>query len=173
MQTALRNFLHRFIAEKLLLEPSQVVWVNQNMPRLKKPFATLRLYSGQVKAMLECRSIEENAFEYMAPTEARLEIQLFDKDGENPADKLEALVFKLKMPAAVDECYTNNVAFFGEEAVQDLTGLMGDKQVFEPRAAIDFSIRYTNVAEDDKHISEVVITGSVDRKQIVLDLKGE
>ena len=38
------DFLHGIIAELLGLPGKQVVWVNQNMPRIKRPFATLQFY---------------------------------------------------------------------------------------------------------------------------------
>lgn len=161
MKVADKKFLHDLIASLLDLPDNKVVWLNQNMPKLKKPYATLHLYSQKGEVSEEIRLTgQPGIVDVFVPTAAKLEVQLYECAGDDPADKVENMVHKLKTPSIVDKCSFAKVAFFDAGPVNDLTGLV-DKQTFEPRAAVDLDIRYNSVIADDVgYINEVNIDGN-------------
>ena len=167
MQAGLKTFLHDLTAELLEMAGEKVYWTNQNMPRQKKPFATLHLYSQQGEVQEDLRKTgKAGIVDVMVPTTAKLEIQLFGMNGDDTAGKLETLVRKLEMPSVVDRCFAARVAFYDSGPVQDITALL-DNQIFEPRAAIDLSIRYNSMITDDVGYIEEVDIKEVDIAGII------
>jgi hypothetical protein len=52
------------------------------------------------------------------------------------------------------------VAFLYADPIQDLTGLEGNNQVYEPRAAVDLHFRYTAIVTDEPgYIDTVEVHG--------------
>lgn len=135
-----------------------VVWANQNHPKLKRPFATLWLYGSREEAYTETRPPTDESVNntLVTPTEAVLEIQLFGEKGSFPYDDLERFVGRLAVDSVVNKCYLAGVAFYNAEAVQDISGLLDDRQTYECRAAVDLHIRFMKVIADDNTIIEQV-----------------
>ena len=136
-----------------------MIWANQNLPKLKRPFATLWLYGSREEAYPESRpsaNTQDVNRIMVTPTEAVLEVQLFGEKGTFPYDDLERLVSRLAVDSVVNKCYLAGVAFYDSEAVQDISGLLDDKQTYECRAAVDLHIRFMKVIADDNTIIEQV-----------------
>lgn len=158
--STLRTFLKDLIHDELDVP---VMWANQNVPKLALPFATLRLYGSRERAQAELRApvIADGARQVVTPTEAILEVQLFGKKGSFPYDELEKLVGRLSVDSVMNRCLSAGVAFYNTEAVQDISGLLDDKQTFEQRAVVDFRIRYMKSLDDDStDIEQVEISGT-------------
>ena len=171
MQAAQKKFLHDLAAELLGIAGNKVVWVNQNMPRIQKPYATLHLYSQQAEVQEDLRKTgKPGIVNVLVPTTAKLEVQLFGMNGENTAGELETLIRKLELPSVVDQCFAARVAFYDAGPVQDITALL-DGQTFEPRASVDLSIRYNSMITDDVGYIEEVDIKEVDISGIVGDDK--
>ncbi len=171
MQKRLKKFLHDLIAELLGLPGNKTVWLNQNMPKLKKPYATLHLYSQKGEVSEEIRLTgQPGVVDVFVPTTAKLEVQLYECAGEDTTDKIENMVRKLEMPSIVDKCSFAKVAFFDAGPVNDLTGLV-DEQTFEPRAAVDLDIRYNSVVIDDVGVIEQVNIHKTDKRELYFEVK--
>jgi hypothetical protein len=94
------------------------------------------------------------------PTAFVLEVQYYGKKGTFPVDIVSDLARYLERPTVVDSCMANGVAFLYADPVQDLTGLLGNEQQFEPRAAVDLHFRYTaEVIDNPGYIDTVEIHG--------------
>ena len=163
MTKKMRKFLHDIVASILGLKGNQVLWRNQDGVKLENPVVTLFVYSKKGQAMPEFRPGKQaGTADMYVPTDAVLEVQMFDKKGEFPADKLEMLVRKLETPEVVDLCTAAGVAFFNAEAVQDVTALLPNTQQYEPRAAVDLNFRYTEITTAVVgEVEQVDISGSV------------
>ncbi|SHI61919.1 hypothetical protein SAMN02745671_01173 [Anaerovibrio lipolyticus DSM 3074] len=136
-----------------------MIWANQNLPKLKRPFATLWLYGSREEAYTESRpsaNPQDLNRILVTPTEAVLEVQLFGEKGTFPYDDLEHLVGRLAVDSVVNKCYLAGVSFFDSEAVQDISGLLDDRQTYECRAAVDLHVRFMKVIADDNTIIEQV-----------------
>ena len=174
MQASQKKFLHDLAVELLGLQKNQVVWANQNRPRLNPPFAVLRFYSPKREAQEEIRSTATPGIvNVMVSVSGRLEVQLFEKPGADPMNEIEIMVRSLEKPTVADKCFAARMAFFDSEPVQDITAAL-EAQTFEPRAAVDLSIRYTSLLTDDVGIvNEVSIAGKTDQLAQPIDVKGE
>ncbi len=168
MDKTMRKFLHDVVAEILDLEGNRVIWRNQDAPKMPNPIVALFVYSLDGQAMPDYRpSKEEGKALVYVPTDAVLEVQMFDKRGEFPVDKLENLVRTLETPDYVDLCSQNGVAFFDSEPIQDVTALLSNEQQFEPRAAVDLHFRYTEITT--AHVGEirtVNVNGKTDERAL-------
>lgn len=145
-----KTFIHGIITELL---GCTVIWANQNGPKPKKPFATLRLYAFRGVGMNdESPTDTPGEIEVRNTVEATLEVQYF---GTNAEQKLIELNQALSKPTVLDKSFSAGVAFFDAQNVQDLTGLL-DAANFEERAAIDLSVRYVNSMTDNPgYVSQV------------------
>lgn len=153
----LRRFLRGLIVAILGFDAQSVYWANQTAPKGALPVATLRLYSLDREAMAEDRGIDaDDKLLILSPQSAVLEVQIFDKNGEDPVSKLENLLMQIETPTIVDQCYRAGVAFFDAESVQDITGLLTDGKTYEPRAAVDLRLRYNRTVKDALGIIEEV-----------------
>ena len=154
--SSLRKFLVTLIQQELKVP---AVWSNQNHPKLKPPFVTLWLYGFKEKAQAETRLLN-NTETLVTPNEAVLELQLYGREGTFPCDELENFVARLSTDSVLNECASAGVSFFDSEPVQDLTGLLDDRQTFECKAVVELHIRYMYTVEDDiSSIDEVEIEG--------------
>lgn len=168
MTKEMRKAIHDIIARVLKLEGKRVIWRNQDGIKIANPVVTLFVYSKQAQAMAEFRQgSEEGTKAVYVPTDAVLEVQMFDQRGEFPSDKLEYLVRCLELPDVVEECTKAGIVFFDSEPVQDVTVLLPNSQQYEPRAAVDLHIRYAEVMTANVGaIEEVGINGTVGERTL-------
>lgn len=153
----LRRFLRSLVASILGFDEQSVYWANQNAPKGAPPVAMLRLYSLKHETMAEDRGMnEDDKLLILLPRTAVLEVQIFDKNGDDPVSKLENLLMQLETPTFADRCHRAGVAFFDAEPVQDITGLLSDGKTYEPRAAVDLRLRYNRIATDASGIVEEI-----------------
>ena len=89
----------------------------------------------------------ETAGEYdlKTPTQFVLEVQYFGNKGTFPVDILSGLVRQWDRPTIIDLTQNAGVAFLYADPIQDLTGLGGNDQQYEPRAVVDLPFRYTAI----------------------------
>lgn len=166
-----RQFLRNLMVQLLGIPAKQVVWSNQNLPRLKKPFATLHIYSQQAESMTEIVQGTQLA----TPMTALMEVQLFGEiNSEIPADILERVALDISRPTIVEHCAAAGVAIIGFEPIIDLTGVMDDTQTYESRAALDIRFRYTAAVEDDDIVIHAInIEGYTDDKKMDIEIEKE
>lgn len=146
-----------------------VIWANQNAPRPKPPLITLQVIDQTDEAQEEIRpGTQDDIKNVVVPVRAVVGVQLYGVvDGFQPIDVLANLVRWLHAPTVVDSFASHGMAVFEVEQVIDLTGLLNDKQTYEPRAAVDLEVRYTHYVED-KGIIETVHVLSVDDNRDIL-----
>lgn len=163
-----RAFLHDIVASCLSLSGDRVIWRNQDAPKQANPIVTLFAYSLDGQAMPDIRYVGDiGKVNLYVPTDAVLEVQMFDKKGQFPVDKLEHLVRLLETPNVVEQCATAGIAFFDFEPVQDITALLPNSQQYEPRAAVDIHFRYTAVTTADTYIIDTVeVEGDTDGRKL-------
>ena len=94
------DFLHGIIAELLGLPGKQVVWVDQNMPRIKRPFATLQFYGVHGEASEELRPTGPGKYDVRVPTSATLAVQYFGPDPWNTWRRWPAGSSARRLPTA-------------------------------------------------------------------------
>lgn len=167
-----RKFLHDIVASCLGLTGNRVIWRNQDAPKQDNPIVALFVYSVDGQALPEFLPVnEEGISEMRVPTDAVLEVQMFDKKGQFPVDKLETLVRLLETPNVVEMCATAGIAFFDSEMVQDVTALLPNSQQYEPRAAVDLYFRYTASTPANVGIIDTVnIEGETDGRELVFSV---
>lgn len=154
------DFLHGIIAELLALPGKQVVWAQQNMPRLCRPFATLQLFSKRYEKSEELRPTGPGQYKVVVPMTCTLAVQYF---GEDAASHLEAMTTGLSRPTIVDRCFAAKVAVYDAEGTTDLPGLL-EGQTWEERAAVDLYVRYNSEVDDTPgYIESVVIEADIEK----------
>ena len=132
------------------LPKSSVIWSRQDGPRPAPPFVVLTAYSHRAEAMGEVRKTKiPGVLDVRSPTAFVLEVSYFGSKGSYPVDIVDDFVHSLERPTVVDRCFAEGVAFLYAGQVQDLTGLLGNGQQFEPRAVVDLHCRYTAQTIDD------------------------
>lgn len=153
------DFLHGIVAELLVLPGKQVVWAQQNMPRLCRPFATLRLFGKRYEKSEELRPTEPGQYKVVVPMTCTLAVQYF---GANAVSHLETMTTGFSRPTIVDRCFAAKVAVYDAEGTTDLSGLL-EGQTWEERAAVDLHVRYNSEVEDNPgYIESVVIKDNTD-----------
>lgn len=154
------DFLHGIIAELLALPGKRVVWAQQNMPRLCRPFATLQLFSKRYEKSEELRPTGPGQYKVVVPMTCTLAVQYF---GEDAASHLEAMTTGLSRPTIVDRCFAAKVAVYDAEGTTDLSGLL-EGQTWEERAAVDLHVRYNSEVDDTPgYIESVVIEADIEK----------
>lgn len=154
------DFLHGIIAELLALPGKQVVWAQQNMPRLCRPFATLQLFSKRYEKSEELRPTGPGQYKVVVPMTCTLAVQYF---GEDAASHLEAMTTGLSRPTIVDRCFAAKVAVYDAEGTTDLSGLL-EGQTWEERAAVDLHVRFNSEVDDAPgYIESVVIEADIEK----------
>ena len=163
MLTEQRKALHDIIAAEMHLPKNKVIWANQSAPRVQKPMATLQIMSRKGQALEEIRpSGKTGIYNIVTPSKAVLSVQYYGIAGEYAADVLEHLVMNLGKPSVVERCAECGLSFFDAEPVIDVTALLGNGQIYEPRAAVDIHFGYMYAAEDDLGaIEQVNIKGVI------------
>ena len=165
MVTETRKFLHDTIADLLGLEKKAVIWNRQNGYKQNPPLVTLMAYSEQGEAMADMLPTETaGEYDLKTPAQFVLEVQYFGDKGTFPVDELSSLVRQWDRPTILDLTQNAGVAFLFADPIQDLTGLEGNDQVYEPRAAVDLHFRYTAVMDDEPgYIDTVEVHGETPR----------
>lgn len=157
-----RRFIHDILATLLELPGSSVIWQHQNrMPKQKRPYATLRIYSAVHEVSPELRRTDKpGTLNVFVPTTATVEVQVFDAGDSTAYDRIEQMIRGLERPTIVDKCVSARVAFFDAENTVDLTALQ-ENQTWESRAAVDLHIRYNSeVMDTPGYIDAVKIDGA-------------
>lgn len=175
MTQEIRKFLNDIVASCLGLSEDRVIWRNQGAPKQANPIVVLFVYSVDGQAMPDFMPIDKDGVSEMhVPTDAVLEVQMFDKKGQFPVDKLERLVRMLETPDIVEQCAANGIAFFDSEPVQDVTALLPNSQQYEPRAAVDLRFRYTSVTAANVGIIDTVeVDGTVGGRELAFSVSAE
>ena len=150
MVSETRKFLHDTIANLLGLEKKSVIWNRQNGYKQATPLVTLMAYSEQGEAMADMLPTDtDGEYDLKTPTQFVLEVQYFGNKGTFPVDGLSSLVRQWDRPTVIDLTQNAGVAFLYADPIQDLTGLLGNDQQYEPRAAVDLHFRYTAIVTDE------------------------
>lgn len=149
--TDLRNRIRNLLLTVVDLPPDKVYWANQNMPKAKPPFLTLQLGSPRKRAFEEVRVLDdgENAA-IVTPMTVILSLQYFGKPGTFAVDAVESMLQELGKPSVVDACAALGFSIYDAEPIIDVTGLLGNGQEFEPRAAVDLSVGYMGSTIDNE-----------------------
>ncbi len=156
------DFLHGIIAELLGLPGKQVVWVNQNMPRIKRPFATLQFYGIHGEASEELRPSGPGKYDVRVPTSATLAVQYF---GPDALEHLEPLARGFERTTIADRCFAAAVVVYDTNNITDLSALL-ESQTWDERANIDLYIRYNHDVNDEPgYIESVVIESQLPKSQ--------
>ena len=161
MKQEIRKFLHDEIADLLELSGSKVIWNRQDGYKQAVPLVTLMAYSEQGEAMAEILPTgHPGKLNLKTPTGFVLEVQYFGAKGTFPTDILSDLARQWSRPTVLDKSQLAGVAFLYADPVQDLTGLLGNDQQYEPRAAVDLHFRYTaEVIDNPGYIDTVEVHG--------------
>lgn len=154
------DFLHGIIAELLALPGKNVVWAQQNMPRLCRPFATLQLFGKRYEKSEELRPTGPGRYKVVVPMTCTLTVQYF---GEDASSHLEAMTTGFSRPTIVDRCFAAKVAVYDAEGTTDLSGLL-EGQTWEERAAVDLHVRFNSEVDDNPgYIESVIIEANVEK----------
>lgn len=154
------DFLHGIVAELLALPGKQVVWAQQNMPRLCRPFATLQIFGKRYEKSEELRPTGPGQYKVVVPMTCTLAVQYF---GEDAARHLETMTTGFSRPTIVDRCFAAKVAVYDAEGTTDLSGLL-EGQTWEERAAVDLHVRFNSEADDAPgYIESVVIEADIEK----------
>ena len=154
------DFLHGIIAELLALPGKRVVWAQQNMPRLCRPFATLQLFGERYEKSEELRPTGPGQYKVVVPMTCTLAVQYF---GANAVSHLETMTTGFSRPTIVDRCFAAKVAVYDAEGTTDLSGLL-EGQTWEERAAVDLHVRYNSEVDDTPgYIESVAIEADIEK----------
>lgn len=154
------DFLHGIVAELLALSGKQVVWAQQNMPRLCRPFATLQLFGKRYEKSEELRPTGQGQYKVVVPMTCTLAVQYF---GANAVSHLETMTTGFSRPTIVDRCFAAKVAIYDAEGTTDLSGLL-EGQTWEERAAVDLHVRFNSEVDDAPgYIESVVIEADIEK----------
>ena len=155
MNSTTKKFIHDLIAEILGLAKDHVIWGYPNAPRPTKPYATLQIFAEVGEAQEDIlKTTQVGIYNVVVPVTQTLRVQYFGGSDMDVTDKLNDLARKLETPTYADKCFANNVAFYNQTSVQDLTEIM--EQSVDVRASIDFYVRTTNEILDDLSVIEKV-----------------
>lgn len=154
------DFLHGIVAELLALPGKKVVWAQQNMPRLCRPFATLQIFGKRYEKSEELRPTGPGRYKVVVPMTCTLAVQYF---GADAASHLETMTTGFSRPTIVDRCFAAKVAVYDAEGTTDLSGLL-EGQTWEERAAVDLHVRFNSEADDAPgYIESVVIEADIEK----------
>jgi len=123
----------------------QVIFANQNGPRPKLPYVTLRVGTSPRQGLLEGDLSEDGIQTYAGHRDATVELQCF---GDGGFDALDNLGQRLKGPAMLAAALRLNLAVYATDAVQNVP-VLRDGGKYEPRAVMDIGIRYTKQHDED------------------------
>ena len=130
----------------------QVIFANQNGPRPKLPYITLRVGTAPRQGLLEGELSEDGVQTYAGHRDATVELQCF---GDGGFDALDGLSQRLKGPGMLAAALEANLAVYATDAVQSVP-VLRDGGKYEPRAVMDIGIRYTKEHDEDVGLIKTV-----------------
>lgn len=129
-----------------------IIFANQNGPRPKLPYVTMRIEAAPRMPLLEAGLSEEGVQTYAAHRDSTVELQCF---GEGAFDALDLLSQRLKGPAMLAAALEANLAIYAVDAVQNVP-VLRDGTRYEPRAVLDLGIRYTKQHDEQVGLIKTV-----------------
>ena len=160
MKTDQKIAFRQLVASALGLDLSKVFNAQQNMPKQQKTYCTLRYYSYGQETPYE-HILTTTPGEQLTISRQTLvcEIQMFATAGTDACAALQNLVNAFDRQPIIDKLKANDIAIVSAESVQDISALL-DNTVWETRASVDITIRFTNTVSDDVgYIDTVKIDG--------------
>ncbi|MDI9250281.1 hypothetical protein QMZ25_16900 [Stenotrophomonas sp. RS-48] len=130
----------------------QVIFANQNGPRPKLPYITVRVDTAPRAPLLEADLSDDGNQTYAAHRDATVELQCF---GDGSFDALDDLSQRLKGPYMVAAGYAANIAVYATDSVQNIP-VLRDGAKYEPRAVLDIGIRYTKQHDEEVGLIKTV-----------------
>lgn len=130
----------------------QVIFANQNGPRPKLPYVTLRVDTAPRALLSEADLSEGGVQTYAAHRDATVELQCF---GDGSFEALDDLSQRLKGPSMVAAGYAANIAIYAVDAVQNIP-VLRDGAKYEPRSVLDIGVRYTKQHDEDVGLIKTV-----------------
>ena len=109
------------------------------------------------------------------PTRATLTVEMFGDSTHDPVDILEDIRRRVTMTSWLDVAFKNGIAFFDSAPVLDIAALL-DGVSWEPRARLEFSIRYTAVMTEavstieKATIDGTYLLGALEKEQCVIEI---
>lgn len=143
-------FLYTLMTELL---GCTVIWAKDNGPKLKAPFATLRVFGHRPIGMSEKRATEsDGVYNLIRHYQATLEVKYVGSGAEIALVKMEQALEKNDI---IERCAVSGIAFFDNHGTQDLTELI-DNRAYEECAVIDLMMRYVvSIADNQGRIESV------------------
>jgi len=132
--------------------PVDIVFANQNGPRPRLPYITIRVGAAPRAPLLEAGLSDDGVQTYAAHRDSTVELQCF---GEGAFDVLDDLSQRLKGPGMVAAAFAANLAIYAVDAVQNVP-VLRDGGKYEPRAVLDIGVRYTKQHDEDVGLIETV-----------------
>ncbi|WP_196595243.1 LIC_12616 family protein [Pectinatus frisingensis] len=160
METNQKIAFRQLVASVLGLDISKVFNAQQNMPKQSKTYCTLRYYSYAQETPYE-HVLTTTPGEQLTISRNTLicEIQMFAASGTDACAQLQKLINAFDRQTINDQMDAAGIAIVSAEQVQDISALLDDT-VWETRASVDITIRFTNTVSDDVgYVDKVEITG--------------
>lgn len=160
METNQKIAFRQLVASVLGLDISKVFNAQQNMPKQSKTYCTLRYYSYGQEVPYE-HILTTTAGEQLTISRQTLvcEVQMFATSGTDACAALQNLINAFDRQTIIDQLKTSDIAIVSAEPVQDISALL-DNTVWETRASVDITIRFTSTVSDDVgYVDKVEITG--------------
>lgn len=132
-----------------------LILANQNGKRLKKPYMVLYVQRASRLPIHQTMSDDIGNVLISAHRDASCQIQCF---GDGAYDELDAMAQRFKSPKMVDESASVNMAIEKIGQVQDIP-VLRDSLNYEPRAILEFYVRYTLTTSENVGAIEHVGVG--------------
>lgn len=162
-----KNALHAIIAGLLGLAGNKVIWTGQNMPRLKRPFATMQVISERHEVREDYKPAGAGVYDVIVPCIAMVSVQYY---GDDALDKVADMVRGLERYTIVDRCAAAGLAVYNEDGTLDTSGLL-DGETWEERATVDLRTRYNSVVRDEPGYIDTVEVDGGTGEQFTVDGK--
>jgi hypothetical protein len=130
-----------------------VIWADQNGPRPALPYATLRLSVIPRIGTPHYSNPDNNGLQtVLAVRESIVQVQRF---GTDSVAAVETFADKLALTTNLDKFSLQKIALFDVSSVTDVAQLLNGLAT-EPRASVDFSIRWVSDQTDNVGLIETV-----------------
>lgn len=132
----------------------QFIWSEQDSPRPKRPYGTLRFLTGPVKSGAdEERVCDDGSVLTSGPRQFTLSVNIY---GEESLNLMATLQDSLDLPSCREYFRGHGLSVFEELGVQNLTSLIESE--YEDRSQMDIIFNYASNVEDivDPGIIETV-----------------
>lgn len=158
-----KKALHDIIAELLNLPKNRVIYAYQNAPQITDTFAVMRFYAYREEVPTEIVPSNNPGIEKLiAHDNLTLELQLFTKIGtkSNACSLLNDLMNCFDKHTVMNKLDDVGIVIVQHEPVQDISELV-DETLFQTRASVDITIRFTPIYFDDVgYITNVKVNGN-------------